>query len=341
MMFPVSGPGLLCGLAVGTARFEKAAGTLTYSLFVLQDRAAPGQAAAKADAGQKLARLQLPVLGKLVQGYRDAGGTGVAVAVHVLVELCRVGLQRPHAVVDDAAVGLMADHPLKIIEGQLRFIQHSVQALGQGIHCKAEYGLAVHGDGRGTCAVRPARMENIAAARAQRQSKGSVRQLKNGSTGSIPKQYTGGAVGGVHQAGKCFAPDDEGILPAQSRQHSPRHGHAIEKTGTGRVDVQRGPVFGQAQRRLYLTGHAGGGIRGRQGGAHAAGDVCRGKAAALQRLLCGSNGKGGSGFVLAAPVPGTDAGAGGDPLVAGVHDAAQIFVGDRAAGQCPAGCDQL
>ena len=50
----------------------------------------------------------------LVQGDRDAGGSGVAVAVHVLVELCWVGLQRPHAVVDDAAVGLMADHPLTV-----------------------------------------------------------------------------------------------------------------------------------------------------------------------------------------------------------------------------------
>ena len=35
MMFPVSGPGLLCGSSVGMARFEKAAGTLTYLLFVL------------------------------------------------------------------------------------------------------------------------------------------------------------------------------------------------------------------------------------------------------------------------------------------------------------------
>ena len=33
---------------------------------------------------------------------------GVAVAVHVLVELCGVGVERFHTVVDDAAVGLMA-----------------------------------------------------------------------------------------------------------------------------------------------------------------------------------------------------------------------------------------
>ena len=41
-----------------------------------------------------------------------------------------------------------------------------------------------------------------------------------------------------------------------------------------------------------------------------------------------------------AVVAGLDAGAGGDPLVAGIHGAAQLFVGDRAAGQSPAGGDQ-
>ena len=243
--------------------------------------------------------------------------------------------------VDDAAVGLMADHPRQILEGQPGLVQHRVQALGQGIHRKAEHRLAVHGDGGRAFPARPARMEDITAACPQRQRKGGICQPENGGSGPVAEQHAGGAVGGVHQAGKRFAPDDEGILPAQSRQHSPRHGHAIEKTGTGRVDVQRGPVFGQAQRRLYLTGHTGGGIRGRQGGAHAAGDVCRGKAAALQRLFCGGNGQRGGGFVRGAPVPGADAGAGGDPRVTGVHGAAELFVRDRPAGQRPAGGYQL
>ena len=61
---------------------------------------------------------------------------------------------------------------------------------------------------------------------------------------------------------------------------------------------------------------------------------------ALQRLLCGGNGQCGGVFALGAVVPGADAGAGGDPLVAGIHGAAQLFVGDRAAGQSPAGGDQ-
>ena len=41
---------------------------------ICKEHSAPGQAAAKADAGDRLPRLQLPGLGQLVQGYRDAGG---------------------------------------------------------------------------------------------------------------------------------------------------------------------------------------------------------------------------------------------------------------------------
>ena len=57
------------------------------------------------------------------------------------------------------------------------------------------------------------------------------------------------------------------------------------------------------------------------------------QAAALQRLLCRRDGQRGGGFFLRTPVAGADAGAGGDPLVAGVHGAAQLFICDRAAGQ--------
>ena len=62
---------------------------------------------------------------------------------------------------------------------------------------------------------------------------------------------------------------------------------------------------------------------------------------ALQRLLCRRDGQRSGGFFLRTPVAGADAGAGGDPLVAGVHGAAQLFIGDRAAGQSSAGGDQL
>ena len=262
-------------------------------------------------------------------------------AIHVLIKFCRVGLQGFDAVVDDAAVGLMADHPRQILEGQPGLVQHRVQALGQGIHRKAEHRLAVHGDGGRAFPARPARMEDITAACSQRQRKGGICQPENGGSGPVAEQHAGGAVGGVHQAGKRFAPDDKGILPAQSRQHPPRHGHAIEKTGTGRVNVQRGPVFGQAQRRLHLTGHAGGGIRGRKGRADTAGNVRRGKAAAVKGLPRSRNGQRGGRFVLGTPVPGADAGAAGDPCVTGIHHAAQRVIGDRPSGKCPAGGDQL
>ena len=74
--------------------------------------------------------------------------------------------------------------------------------------------------------------------------------------------------------------------------------------------------------------------------ADTAGNILRRKTTALQRLLCRRDGQRGGGFFLRTPVAGADAGAGGDPLVAGIHGAAQLFVGDRAAGQSPAGGDQ-
>ena len=214
-----------------------------------------------------------------------------------------------------------------------------MQTLRQGVHCKAEYRPAVHGDGRGACAAGPARVDGGIAAGTQHHGKGRrvCRQFKDGGPGPVAEQHTGGAVGRVHQAGKGLAPDDEGVLPAQSGKQAPGHGGAVQKAGTGRVDVQRRAGLGQAQCRLYLTGHAGGRVRGREGGADAAGNVCRGKAAALQRLLCGGNGQCGGGFAFGAPVPGADASAGGDPVVAGVHHAAQIVVRDRPARQGPAG----
>ena len=55
--------------------------------FVLQDRAAPCQAAAKADAGQRLAGSQQITFRHFVQGNRDAGSTGVAVTAYVFVKL--------------------------------------------------------------------------------------------------------------------------------------------------------------------------------------------------------------------------------------------------------------
>ena len=235
----------------------------------------------------------------------------------------------------------MADHPRQIVEGALRFVQHGVQTVGQRLHGKAEDGLSIHRDGCGACAGRPAGVEHIAAARAQRERKGGVRQPEDCGTGSISEQHTGGAVGRVHQAGKCFAPNDQRILPAQCCQQAPRHAYAVEEAGTGRVDVQRRPVFGQAQSRLHLAGHTGGGVRRRQRGADAAGNVRRGKAAALQCLFCRPDGQRRSRFFVCAPVPGADACAAGDPFIAGVHHAAQVLVCDRPARQCPAGGDQL
>ena len=63
-------------------------------------------------------------------------------------------------------------------------------------------------------------MEDVAAPGPQREGKGGVRQPEDGRARAIPKQDAGGAVGGVHQAGKGFAPNDQGILSAQRCQQA-------------------------------------------------------------------------------------------------------------------------
>ena len=243
--------------------------------------------------------------------------------------------------VDDPAVGLMADHPVQIVQRQSCLSQNLVQALGQGIHRKAENSLAVHGNGRRTSPIRPACVDGIIAPGSQRDGERSIGQRVNGRARAISKEDTGRAVGWVHQTGKGLAPYHQCILPAQCGEQAAGHGGAVDKTGAGRVDVQCRAVFGQAQRTLYLTGHTRGRVRGREGSTDTTVNLLRGQAAAFQRLPGGCDRQGGRALPLRAPVPGADARASGDPLVAGVHDAAQIFVGDRAAGQCPAGCDQL
>ena len=205
-------------------------------------------------------------------------------AVHVLVELGRVGIQVFDAVVDDPAVGLMADHPVQIVQRQSCLSQNLVQALGQGIHRKAENSLAVHGNGRRTSPIRPACVDGIIAPGSQRDGERSIGQCVNGRARAISKEDTGRAVGWVHQTGKGLAPYHQRILPAQCGEQAAGHGGAVDKTGAGRVDVQCRAVFGQAQCTLHLTGHARGRVRGREGSTDTTGDLLRGQAAAFQRL---------------------------------------------------------
>src|SRR5699024_1003511 len=84
--------------------------------------AGPGQPAAEADAGGPHAGGQLAGFGQFMQGHRHAGRAGVAEALHVFVKLGGVGLELFDAVVNDAAVRLVADHPVQIVKGEPAFL---------------------------------------------------------------------------------------------------------------------------------------------------------------------------------------------------------------------------
>ena len=235
----------------------------------------------------------------------------------------------------------MTDHPVHLVQRQLRLLQHLVQAAGQCVHREAEDGPAVHADRGRAGAAGAACVDGLVAPCSQRDGKGCVAPFKDRCARPVAEEDAGRAVGLIHQAGQRLTAHHEGIPPAQRRQQAAGHGGAVDEARAGCIDVQCGAVLRQAEGTLHLTGHAGGRVGGRKGGADTAGDVLRPEAAALQRLLCRCDGQCGGRFFLCAPVAGADAGAGGDPLVAGVHGAAQLFICDRAAGQGPACGDQL
>ena len=110
----------------------------------------------------------------------------------------------------------------------------------------------------------------------------------------------------------------------------------IEEAGAGGVQVKAEGVVGQAQGGLHGTGRAGDdSVRG-HGGDNAHPDVPRREPGAVQSRP----GRAGTETAVGlrsenTPLP--DAGAVGNPLVAGVHLPGQIVVGEDPAGQTAPG----
>ena len=172
----------------------------------------------------------------------------------------------------------------------------------------------------------------------------TIGQFKNGSTRTVAKQHAGVAVGHIHQARKLFTPDHQriaaGILRPGSQQTA-GHRRSVDKPGTGGVYIQHRDILGKTQFTLNQTGGTGGSIGTRKRGADTATDLFRLQAAAFQRLTGCRDSQSGRGLPFRAEMPLPDAGARGNPFVAGIHQLAQIFVGHHTAGQRPAGGNQL
>ena len=116
---------------------------------------------------------------------------------------------------------------------------------------------------------------------------------------------------------------------------------AVDKAGAGRVQVKADGVLGQAQLLLQDAGGRGGhGVLG-QGGHQADADLAGLDARALQRLPGRRQAQAQMALALAAVMAALDAGAGDDPLVAGIDLFLQVEIGHFLRRQGRTGADEL
>ena len=114
----------------------------------------------------------------------------------------------------------------------------------------------------------------------------------------------------------------------------------VDKAGAGGVQVETGGIFRQTKRPLQQTGGRGHhGIR-RDGGHDAHADVRRGDPGHVQGVPRGADAQLREGLFFTA-VAAADAGAGGDPLVIGIHQPGKIVIGDGIGGDTAACAPEL
>ena len=92
---------------------------------------------------------------------------------------------------------------------------------------------------------------------------------------------------------------------------------------------------------LHAAGGGGHQRVGGQGGHDARADLVGGDAGVFQSPAGGQHRHVGDGLTLRQVVAVGDAGAGGDPLVIGVHDLGHVLIGDQLGGDASAGPQDL
>ena len=141
-----------------------------------------------------------------------------------------------------------------------------------------------------------------------------------------------------------LAPDDQRVRPAAvgpCSQQAAGDRRAVHKAGAGGIDIKHRDILRQAEFLLDQAGVAWRKVAPGDCGAQAAADFLGIKAAVFKRLARRADCHCAGIFPLGAETPLADAGAGGDPFVAGLHNLAQIVVGHNLGGQVGPGRNQL
>src|SRR5699024_10839501 len=151
--------------------------------------------------------------------------------------------------------------------------------------------------------------------------------LHHGGAGTVAEQHAGAAVGEIGDPAEHFAADHQGVLAGAGGQQALGGVQAVDKAGAGGVQVKADGVLGHPQLLLQHAGGGGGhGVLG-QGRHQADADLFGADAGALQSPAGGGGAQAQVIFLSGAVVPAGNAGAGDDPLVAGVHLFLQVEVG--------------
>ena len=197
------------------------------------------------------------------------------------------------------SVGLVAHHPVDVVQSEVGLGENAVDAAGMASTAKrntARPSMVSRGPaGRAhwpewpCCPGHPAgwrrgRLAPASKTAAPAPSPNSTQVLR--SVMSIRRLSTS-------------TPDDQGRRGGRSgARKPPGRRHRVPKAGAGCVYIQHRNVLGQAQLSLYQTGKAGGGVIRRDSGAQHTAKTGRGNAAARQRLTGGPGGQREGGFPL-------------------------------------------
>ena len=171
-------------------------------------------------------------------------------------------------------------------------------------------------------------------------SSGAVGRLQDGGAGAVPEEHSRGPVVPVQDGAHLLGGDDEGDLPPAGCDIPFAHGEPVEPAATRRHHVE-GQGVGATEQGL---GVAGGGreptIR-RGCGDHQDVHLAGPDAGSFQGAAPCLGGHVARPHALRGDAPGTDSGAGPDPLVGRVHPEGQIVVGDDVVREEPAGGHDL
>ena len=238
----------------------------------------------------------------------------------------------------------MEDKAVHIRRREARILQHLADAAGHRLHGEAEHRLPLHVDVGGGAGVDAGGVEDLVVApAAQHRVDGGVilPPLHHGRGGSVPKEDAGAPVGVVGDPAEDLGPQDKAHLPRRGGEQALGGVEGVDKSGAGGVQVEADGVLLKAQLPLQDAGRGGIQMVPGEGGHQAHPHVRRVDVPLLQGLPGRGQAQLGVGLPLSADMPGVDAGAGGDPLVAGVHHFGQIFVGEDPLGHGRAGAHKF